>query len=91
MRPAWACNRTIIEEPNEDKTIEKLIWDQRNSVYVFSCWAHILGPVPSEVVTDTILPVLGFWPNEAIPHGAVAEIYDATVLSPKEKQSIALL
>lgn len=76
----------LIEEPNEDKSIEKLLWDQRQAVYIFSCWAHILGPVPSEIVQDTILPVLGFWPHESIPHGAVAEIYDATVLTKHEQE-----
>jgi len=77
----------LIEEPNEDKSIEKLLWDQRKAVYIFSCWAYINGPIPSDVVQDTILPILGFWPNESIPHGAVAEIYDATVLSQHEQEA----
>jgi hypothetical protein len=77
----------LIEEPNEHKSIEVLIWDQRGAVYIWSCWAYIDGPVPGEAKQDTTIPLLGFWPNDTIHHGAVAEIFDAQSLSAVESSS----
>jgi len=77
----------LIEEPNEHKSIEVLIWEQRKAVYIWSCWAYIDGPVPGDARQEHTIPLLGFWPNDTIHHGAVAEIFDATSLAMVESTS----
>lgn len=76
----------LIEEPNEHKNIEILLWEQRKAVYVWAAWAYLDGPVPAQDKTETVLPLQNFWPKGTIPKGVVAEIFDATLLSQMAKQ-----
>ena len=66
----------LIEEPNDDKAIEVMVWENRKAVFVWAIWAYIRGPLPSAVIQPSPLPLVGFWPQDKM-NGTTAEIFNA--------------
>ena len=79
----------LIEEPDDDKAIGIMLWNQRDTAFVWSTWAYIDGPVPSALKQEGLLPLIGFWPNDKM-NGRVAEIFDATQLTAIEQGQQAI-
>jgi len=77
----------LVEEPNEDKAIEVMIWETQNTQFVFSIWAHLKGPVPETERIERSMPLFGFWPWEISSAGnsSIPEIVDASMLTLKEQ------
>ncbi len=83
----------LVEEPNEDKSIEVMIWEVKDTQFVFSIWAHLKGPVPESERVERTMPLFGFWPWEIQSAGksTIPEIVDASVLTLKEQGVIRSL
>lgn len=75
----------LVEEPNESKVMEVLLWESRNACFVWSVWSRIFGPIPTEAWSGTAMPLFCFWPREAQMTGSIPEIVDASILSMNEK------
>ena len=76
----------LIEEPNESKFMEVLIWESRDAAFVWSVWGKLFGPVPEEAWTEIPMPLFRFWPREVSMTGSIPEIVDAAVLSSNEQE-----
>tara|TARA_R100000008_G_scaffold81316_1_gene64412 strand:- start:472 stop:957 length:486 start_codon:yes stop_codon:yes gene_type:complete len=76
----------LVEEPNESKFMEKLLWESRDAAFVWSVWTKLFGPVPAEAWTEAPMPLFRFWPREVSMNGNIPEIVDAAVLSFKEQE-----
>ena len=71
----------LVEEPNESKSMELLLWESRNAQFVWSIWAKVFGPVPEMAWSGTPMPLFKFWPREMAMNGTIPEIVDASTLS----------
>tara|TARA_Y100000996_G_scaffold377117_1_gene328943 strand:+ start:902 stop:1387 length:486 start_codon:yes stop_codon:yes gene_type:complete len=77
----------LVEEPNESKSMELILWESRKAQFVWSIWAKVFGPVPEQAWSGTPMPLFKFWPREMNMRGAVPEIVDASTLSFNEQES----
>ena len=79
----------LAEEPNDNKVLEKAIWEAKKCECVWAVWATILGPVPENYIIPEPLPLFNFWPKELRTFkGAVPEIFDASILSDIEQGNL---
>ena len=79
----------LAEEPNDNKVLEKAIWEAKKCECVWAVWATILGPVPENYIKPEPLPLFNFWPKELRTFkGAVPEIFDASILSDIEQGNL---
>ena len=79
----WVGSMTaqMIEEPNESKLMEVYLWHARDAEFVWSVWAKLFGPVPSDAWSPVAMPLFRFWPREVHMEGQIPEIVDAAMLS----------
>tara|TARA_R100001463_G_scaffold74303_2_gene128279 strand:- start:633 stop:1112 length:480 start_codon:yes stop_codon:yes gene_type:complete len=75
----------LVEEPNENKELEVIIWSSRDVHCVFSIWAILNGPVPSDNYNEEALPLFAFWPWELQRVGGIPELVDANILTAREQ------
>lgn len=83
----------LVEEPDEDKAIAVRLWTERDACWVWSVWGYLLGPVPSAVKQEGMLPAFGFWPGDKMLQHSVYEgdIFDVSTLLDMEKGKISLV
>ena len=82
---AAAC----IEEPNQDKPLEVVMWTTAKLKFVWSLWAYIEGPVREEFhQPDRQLPLEGFWPHSVVRlTDSVAEVIHAEAMLEAERNA----
>jgi len=76
----------LVEEPNESKSMELLLWESRKAQFVWSVWSKIFGPVPENAWSGHSMPLFKFWPREINMNGTIPEIVDASTLSAIEQE-----
>lgn len=76
----------LVEEPNESKSMELLLWESRKAQFVWSVWSKIFGPIPENAWSGNPMPLFKFWPREINMNGTIPEIVDASTLSSIEQE-----
>ena len=77
----------LIEQPDESKAIEVLIWESHGLHCVFSLYGQLSGPIPEALRQPQPIYLPGFWPCEVEVLGSAVGIMDARVLSKLEARA----
>jgi hypothetical protein len=75
----------LIEEPNEAKVGEVLIWESQDAAFIFSIWGYIYGPVKEGEWRESHSPLFGFWPWDVKYFNGVPAVVDAKNLTLREQ------